>query len=234
MSQLAASRSAFSSRSSVTSRQSAASAAVGIRLRRKTASAAATSLPNGAIGVSAGLHEGSFASQRGRGGLGRLTSLLIRMPAILVRSGNPCQRRRSTIPYVSPDEAGARSVVRRRPSRRQGVDCLRTRGLHRVPTLLYGLTLGCYPCPASPTHSRRGRQTSRKSSDDAHALLRAAYHVLADHVVYRELGADYYDRQAQPTRHASRDPAPRAPGLPRNARTRRMSADDALTGFSEQ
>ena len=68
----------------------------------------------------------------------------------------------------------------------------------------------------------------------AHALLRAAYHVLADHVVYRELGADYYDRQAQPTRHASRDPAPRAPGLPRNARTRRMSADDALTGFSEQ
>ncbi len=39
---------------------------------------------------------------------------------------------------------------------------------------------------------------------------------------------------AQPTRHASRDPAPRAPGLPRNARTRRMSADDGLTGFSEQ
>ena len=29
----------------------------------------------------------------------------------------------------------------------------------------------------------------------AHALLRAAYHVLADHAIYRELGADYYDRQ---------------------------------------
>jgi transposase len=29
----------------------------------------------------------------------------------------------------------------------------------------------------------------------AHALLRAAYHVLADHTVYRELGADYCDRQ---------------------------------------
>ena len=29
----------------------------------------------------------------------------------------------------------------------------------------------------------------------AHALLRAPYHVLADHAVYRELGADYYDRQ---------------------------------------
>src|SRR2546426_5898349 len=174
MSQLAASRSAFSSRSSVTSRQSAASAAAGVSMRQKTASAATTSLTNGPIGFSAGLHEGSFASQRGRGGLGRLTSLLIRMPAILVRSGNPCQRRRSTIPYVSPDEAGARSVVRRRPSRRQGVDCLRTRGLHRVPTLLYGLTLGCYPCPASPTHSRRGRQTSRKSSDDAHLEARSA------------------------------------------------------------
>ncbi|HUC42066.1 MAG TPA: IS110 family transposase [Gemmatimonadales bacterium] len=29
----------------------------------------------------------------------------------------------------------------------------------------------------------------------AHALLRAAYHVLAAHTVYRELGADYCDRQ---------------------------------------
>lgn len=29
----------------------------------------------------------------------------------------------------------------------------------------------------------------------AHALLRAAYHVLADGVVYQELGGDYYDRQ---------------------------------------
>ena len=29
----------------------------------------------------------------------------------------------------------------------------------------------------------------------AHALLRIAYHVLADGTVYRELGADYYDRQ---------------------------------------
>ena len=29
----------------------------------------------------------------------------------------------------------------------------------------------------------------------AHALLRAACHVLADHAAYRELGADYYDRQ---------------------------------------
>jgi len=29
----------------------------------------------------------------------------------------------------------------------------------------------------------------------AHALLRATYHVLADHAVYRELGADYCDRQ---------------------------------------
>src|SRR5437867_449525 len=67
MSQLAASRSAFSSRSSVTSRQSAASAAVGRSRRQKTASAATTSLANGPMGFSAGLHEGSFASQRGRG-----------------------------------------------------------------------------------------------------------------------------------------------------------------------
>jgi hypothetical protein len=29
-------------------------------------------------------------------------------------------------------------------------------------------------------------------------------------------------------------PPPRAPGLPRDTRTRRMSADNGLTGFSEQ
>jgi hypothetical protein len=28
----------------------------------------------------------------------------------------------------------------------------------------------------------------------AHALLRTVYHVLADGTVYREAGADYYDR----------------------------------------
>jgi hypothetical protein len=38
----------------------------------------------------------------------------------------------------------------------------------------------------------------------AHALLIAAYHVLARHTTYRDLGADYYDRRdgARITRRA--------------------------------
>src|SRR4029077_2224376 len=42
---------------------------------------------------------------------------------------------------------------------------------------------------------RRRRGPKKAVVAVAHALLRAAYHVLADHAVYRELGADYCDRQ---------------------------------------
>ena len=68
----------------------------------------------------------------------------------------------------------------------------------------------------------------------AHALLRAAYHVLADHAVCRELGVDYYDRQhGQRVTHRAIQLLERQ-GYRVTLEPRRISADDGLTGFSEQ
>ena len=58
----------------------------------------------------------------------------------------------------------------------------------------------------------------------AHAILRAIYHILADHTPYRDPGPDYYDR-----RHAHRVTRRAVEllerqGLPRGPRTGGMSA----------